>query len=91
MLFDANYSSLDFYLHISGFGMFLVLVLWIGRGDNRAVTELGFAHVNTKTYAYLGVLGFFKKNFANKKCPPPQPNPIFKTQYEIHFLNFFKC
>ena len=41
-----------------------------GRGDNRAVTEFGFAHVTTKTWAYLGVFGFIRKIFVKKKMPP---------------------
>ena len=28
-------------------------------GDTRAVTELGFGHVTTKTWAYSGMVGFF--------------------------------
>ena len=34
-----------------------------GGGYIRAVTEVGFAHVTTKTWAYLGVFGFFRKKF----------------------------
>ena len=37
----------------------------VGSGDNRAMTRLGFAHVTTKTYAYLWVYGFFRF-FCNK-------------------------
>ena len=42
-----------------------------GGGDSGAVTELGFPHVSTKTWAYLGVFGFFRKKFVYKKYPPP--------------------
>ena len=31
-----------------------------GVGDNRAVTEIGFAHVTTKTWAYLEMFDFFR-------------------------------
>ena len=57
----------------------------VGRGDNRAVTELGFAHVTTKTWAYSGVFGFFRKKCRQKNCPPHQ-NHFLKIQWEIHFL-----
>ena len=50
----------------------------IGRGDNRAVTELGFAHVTTKTWAYSEVFGFFRKIIWRKNCPPP-PKSLFKN------------
>ena len=30
-------------------------------GDNRAKTELGFAHVTAKTWAYSRMLGLFRK------------------------------
>ena len=32
-----------------------------GLVDNRAVTELIFVHVTTKTWAYFGVFGFFRQ------------------------------
>ena len=37
----------------------VVVVLIVGRGDKRAVTELSFPHVTTKILAYSGVFGFF--------------------------------
>ena len=40
----------------------------LGRGENRTVTELGFAHVTTKTWAYSRVFGFFRKNIWQKNC-----------------------
>ena len=53
----------------------------LGRGDNRGVTKLGFAHVTTKTLAYLGVFGLFSFFLLlNLAPPPPQPNNIFKIQ-----------
>ena len=45
----------------------------LGRGDNRAVTELGFAHVTTKTWAYSEVFDFLRKKIWRKNCPP-HPN-----------------
>ena len=42
------------------------------RGDNRAVTELSFAHVTIKTLAYSGVFGFFRKKSSKKLLPPTQ-------------------
>ena len=42
----------------------------VGRGDNRAVTELSFAHVTTKTLANSGVFGFFRKKCWRKKLSP---------------------
>ena len=53
-------------------------VVKVGRGDNRAVTELGFAHVTTKTWAYFGVFSFFRKNFGEKTVPPP-PKSLFEN------------
>ena len=48
-----------------------LMSLKVGRGDNRAVTELGFAHVTTKTWAYSRVFGFFRKKIRQENCPPP--------------------
>ena len=60
-----------------------------GEGDNRALTEWGFAHVTTKTWAYLGVFGFFRKMFVKKKWPPPPwPNHIFKYKGKSIFWLF---
>ena len=59
----------------------------IGRGDNRAVTALSFAHVTTKTRACAGVFGFFRF-FSHNICPP-HPNHFLKIQWEIHFWTFF--
>ena len=39
--------------------------------DNRALTELSFRHVTTKTFAYSELFGFFRENFWQKLCPPP--------------------
>ena len=36
---------------------------YLGRGNNRAMTELSFGHVTTKTWAYSGVFGFFRNLF----------------------------
>ena len=67
-------------------GVPYMLYLWLlGRGDNRAVPELGFAHVTTKTWAYSGVFGFFRKKCRRKNCRP-RPNHFSKIQWEIHFL-----
>ena len=60
-----------------------------GEGDNRALTELGFAHVTTKTWAYLGVFGFFRKMFV-KKMPPPMAKSHFENTRENPFVDFFK-
>ena len=38
-----------------------------GRGDYRAVPELSFGQVTTKTWAYSGVFGFFRKNPAYRR------------------------
>ena len=41
--------------------------LWTpDRGDNRVVKELCFEHVNTKTWAYFGVFGSFRKSVGEK-------------------------
>ena len=57
----------------------------LGGRDNRAVTELSFGHVTTKTSAYSGEFGFFRKKILQKENPP-HPNHFFKMQWEIHFL-----
>ena len=62
----------------------------LGGGDKRAVTELGFAHVTTKSLAYLGMFSFFRKKFFKKNAPPPRQNHILKIQWEIPFSTFFK-
>ena len=59
-----------------------------GEGGNRAVTHLVFAHVTTKTYAYLGVFGFFRIFLLINNAPPPRPNHILKIQWEIRLLTF---
>ena len=41
-----------------------------GRGDNWAVTEISFAHVTTKTWAYSGLFGFIRKKCWQKKTVP---------------------
>ena len=43
-----------------------------GGGDIRALSELSFRHVTTKTWAYFSVLGFFRKKFITKYVPPTQ-------------------
>ena len=60
----------------------------VGGGDNRVVTELGFAHVTTKSWAYLGVFGFFKNNFGKKKMPPTPTKSHFENTMGNHFLTF---
>ena len=55
-----------------------VYVYYQQGGDNRAVTELSFGHVTTKTWAYSGVFGFFRKTFWQKNCPPP-PKSLFEN------------
>ena len=60
-------------------GVPYMLYLWLlGRGDNRAVPELGFAHVTTKTWAYSGVFIFSRNFFWRKNCPPP-PKALFEN------------
>ena len=58
-----NYSnfaeSVDFYIDRVASGFFDNGRVW-------ALTELGFAHVTTKTYSYLRVFGFFRKKIGNK-------------------------
>ena len=63
-------------------------LIQVGEGDTRVVTKLGFAHVTTKTLAYLGVFGFFRIFFGNKFSPPGQShfentmgNPFFETPF----------
>ena len=60
--------------------------LLVGRGDNRAVTELSFAHV---TWAYFGVFGFFRQQFWQKKVSPP-PKSLFENTIGNPFIDFFK-
>ena len=40
------------------------------------MTELGFAHITTKSWGYLGVFGFFRKKCLTKQRPPN--HPIFR-------------
>ena len=42
----------------------------VGEGDNRAVTEIGFSSVTTKTWAYLGVFGFIRFFFVINNVHP---------------------
>ena len=35
----------------------------VGGEDNRAVTDLDFPHVTTKSWAYFGVFNFIRKKF----------------------------
>ena len=41
-----------------------VFFLLVGGGEKRVMTGLGFAHVTTKSWVYLGVFGFFRKKFS---------------------------
>ena len=52
----------------------IVVANYGGGGGNRVVTELSFGHITTKTWAYSGVLGFFRKQFGKKLPPPIQIN-----------------
>ena len=56
-----------------------------GGGDKRAVTELSFAHVTTKTSEASETS---EKYVVNKKCPP-KPIHFLKKTMENHFLLFF--
>ena len=60
-----------------------------GEGDNRAVTELGFAHITTKTWAYFEFLDF--SDFFLLKVSSPPGQTFLKIRWEIIFclLNFF--
>ena len=57
-----------------------------GRRDNRAGTELGFAHVTTKTWAYLGVFGFLRFFLVINLAP--RSNHILKFNWKYFFLHF---
>ena len=59
-----------------------------GGGDNKAVTELGFAHNTTKTWASLGVFCSFRIFFVEKKCPPT-PKSHFENTMGNQFVDFF--
>ena len=63
--------------------------LLVGWGDNKAVTELSFGHVTSKTWAYSGVFGFFRKKFRQKNSPPP-PKSLFQNTMGNPFFYFFK-
>ena len=64
----------------------LGICILVGRGDSRAVTELSFTHVTTKTWAYFGVFGFFITKFC-KIMPPPTQATFWK--YNGKSLLFF--
>ena len=52
------------------------------------MTELGVAHVSTKTYAYLGVFEFFIIFSVINNTPPPRiESPILKfdTTFSVQF------
>ena len=48
-----------------------------GGGDFRAVTELSFGHITTKTWGYSVVFGFFNKQKMATKKNSPHPS-IFR-------------
>ena len=60
----------------------------LGRGDNRAVTELSFAHITTTTWAYSRVLDF-SEFFLAKKTGPPPPKSLFDNAMGNPFLTFW--
>ena len=62
----------------------------IGRGDNKAVTELSFAHVTTKTWTYSRVLAFSEKKNLLKKLSPTPPKSLFKNTMGNPFFDFLR-
>ena len=56
----------------------------MGGGVNMAVTELGFGHITTKTWAYFGVFGFQTKMLS--KNSHPHPNYFFEKRMGNPFL-----
>ena len=42
-----------------------------GGGGQQALFDLNFQHATTKTWAYFGKFGFFRKNFGQKLYPTP--------------------
>ena len=60
----------------------------LGWEDNRAVTELGFSHFTTKTWAYSSVLGFFRKKIWQAKFCPPHQITLWKYNGKSIFKTF---
>ena len=63
MLFNSNCIALDT-------AQCTALFTILRRGDNRSVTELSFAHISTKIWAYSVVFNFFRKKIWQKNGPP---------------------
>ena len=59
----------------------------LGKGDNRTVTELSFAHVTTKIWAYSGVFSFLR--FFLVKTKTPSPKERFQNKMENPFIFLF--
>ena len=55
-----------------------IFFFW-GGGDNRAVTELSFVHITTKTWTYCGVFGFFRRKKNCQEIFSPRLNPFFEN------------
>ena len=51
------------------------------------MTDLSLGYVTTKTWAYSGMFGFFRKKFQRKKMSPLHPKHFLKIQWKIHFWN----
>ena len=68
----------------------IIFILVRGGGGQRALFNLSFRHATTKTWAYFGKFGFFRKKIQLKKYTLPRPNHFFKILWEIHFLTWCK-
>ena len=61
-----------------------------GGRDNKAAANFSFGHVTTKTWAYSGVFGFFrKKNLSQNLFPTSPLKSIFENTMGNPFLNTF--
>ena len=78
-LFNSNCIALDT-------AQCTALFTILRRGDNRSVTELIFAHISTKIWAYSVVFDFFRKKIWQKTVPQ---NHFLKIQWEMIFFTFF--
>ena len=93
--FSNILSKLSFCIsyNFQFFGVFSPIVpvffpVYLGSGDNRALTQSSFTHVTTNTWPHSEVFGVFQKKLSMKKCIPPGQITFWKYNGKSTFSLF---